>query len=127
MLGLTLFLFLGTAPLARADDPQSSRSVADGELTGLEAARRMDDASRSKTEHTVITMTLANTRGQRRVRSIEAWAREIRRDEEYRFGCVTILEYSGNGLWSLQEDLYNPQEAEAVMKRWAAAGGRFAG
>ena len=46
--------------------------------------------------------------------------------EVYRFGCVTILEYAGGGLWSLQEDLYNPQEAEALMKRWAAAGGRFA-
>jgi ketosteroid isomerase-like protein len=46
--------------------------------------------------------------------------------EVYRFGCVTILEYAGGGLWSLQEDLYNPQEAAQVMKRWAAAGGRFA-
>jgi hypothetical protein len=47
-------------------------------------------------------------------------------DEVYRFGCVTILEYAGNGLFSYQEDLYNPKEGEAVMKRWAAAGGRFA-
>jgi hypothetical protein len=47
-------------------------------------------------------------------------------DEVYRFGCVTILEYAGDGLFSYQEDLYNPQEAEAVMKRWLAAGGRFA-
>jgi hypothetical protein len=47
--------------------------------------------------------------------------------EVYRFGCVTILEYAGSGLWSLQEDLYNPKEAERVMKGWAAAGGRFAG
>ena len=47
-------------------------------------------------------------------------------DEVYRFGCVTILEYAGDGLFSLQEDLYNPREADEVMKRWAKAGGRFA-
>ena len=47
-------------------------------------------------------------------------------DEIYRFGCVTILEYAGDGLWSYQEDLYNPEEARGVMKRWIAAGGRFA-
>ncbi|MCI4427655.1 MAG: hypothetical protein JHC40_00660, partial [Burkholderiales bacterium] len=41
--------------------------------------------------------------------------------EEYRFGCATILEYAGAGLWSHQEDLYNPREAERVMKRWMAA------
>ena len=46
--------------------------------------------------------------------------------EEYRFGCATILEYAGAGLWSHQEDLYNPREAERVMKRWMAAGGKFA-
>jgi hypothetical protein len=46
------------------------------------------------------------------------------RGELYRFGCVTILEYAGDGLWSFQEDLYNPREAEELMKRWMAAGGR---
>jgi hypothetical protein len=46
--------------------------------------------------------------------------------EVHRFGCVTILDYAGDGLWSLQEDFYNPKEAEAVLKRWLAAGGRFA-
>jgi len=45
--------------------------------------------------------------------------------EEFRFGCVTILEYAGNGLWSYQEDLYNPNEAGDVMKRWIAAGGQL--
>ena len=44
-------------------------------------------------------------------------------DADYRFGCVTVLEYAGDGLWSFQEDLYNPREAEEVMKRWVAAGG----
>ncbi|MGH0030664.1 MAG: nuclear transport factor 2 family protein [Myxococcota bacterium] len=48
-------------------------------------------------------------------------------DADYRFGCVTVLEYAGDGLWSFQEDLYNPREAEAVMKRWLAAGGRLPG
>ena len=48
-------------------------------------------------------------------------------DAVYRFGCVTILEYAGEGLWSYQEDLYNPREAEGVMKAWVEAGGKFAG
>ena len=48
-------------------------------------------------------------------------------DEVYRFGCVTILEYAGDGLWSHQEDLYNPREAEQVLKRWLAAGGKLPG
>jgi ketosteroid isomerase-like protein len=45
---------------------------------------------------------------------------------DYRFGCVTILEYAGDGLWSYQEDLYNPREGEQVVKRWLAAGGKLA-
>lgn len=45
----------------------------------------------------------------------------------YRFGCVTILEYAGDGLWSRQEDIYNPREAQDVIRRWLAAGGRLAG
>ena len=47
-------------------------------------------------------------------------------DAVYRFGCVTILEYAGNGEFSRQEDLYNPREGEAVIKSWLAAGGEFA-
>ena len=47
--------------------------------------------------------------------------------EIYRFGCVTILDYAGNGLWSRQEDLYNPNEADEVVRRWLAAGGKLAG
>ena len=47
-------------------------------------------------------------------------------DADYRFGCVTILEYAGDGLFSYQEDLYNPSEAQAVMKRWLDAGGKVA-
>jgi len=46
--------------------------------------------------------------------------------EIYRFGCVTILEYAGDGLFSRQEDVYNPKEAAEVVERWQAAGGTFA-
>ena len=38
----------------------------------------------------------------------------------YRFGCVSVMEYAGDNLWSFQEDLYNPREAEQVLKRWIA-------
>jgi hypothetical protein len=47
-------------------------------------------------------------------------------DEVYRFGCVTILEYAGRGEFSRQEDIYNPQEGEAVFTRWLEAGGQLA-
>ena len=47
-------------------------------------------------------------------------------DAVYRFGCVTILRYAGAGLWSYQEDLYNPREAQRVMEAWIAAGGELA-
>lgn len=46
-------------------------------------------------------------------------------NEVYRFGCVTVLEYAGEGLWSRQEDLYNPNEADEVVKRWLSAGGQL--
>ena len=46
-------------------------------------------------------------------------------NDVYRFGCVTILEYAGNGLWAYQEDLYNPREGEEVVKRWLSAGGKL--
>ena len=47
-------------------------------------------------------------------------------DEVYRFSCVTILEYEGDGLFSYQEDLYNPREGQQVMKAWMEAGGKLA-
>lgn len=68
-----------------ADTTSPEAAATGGELTGLEAAKRMDDASRSDTEHTVMTMTLENSRGQKRVRTIEGWSREITRDQEHRF------------------------------------------
>jgi ketosteroid isomerase-like protein len=48
-------------------------------------------------------------------------------DAEYRFGCVTVLEYAGDGRFSRQEDVYNPNEGEAVVTRWLQAGGQLAG
>jgi len=47
--------------------------------------------------------------------------------EVYRFGCVSVMEYAGDNLWSFQEDLYNPREAEVVLKRWIADGGKLPG
>lgn len=48
-------------------------------------------------------------------------------DEEFRFGCVTILDYGGDGQWSYQEDIYNPRDGQRVFARWIAAGGRMPG
>ena len=47
-------------------------------------------------------------------------------DAEYRFGCITVLEYAGDGQFSRQEDVYNPTEGEAVVMRWLADGGQLA-
>jgi len=48
-------------------------------------------------------------------------------DEKYEFGCVTILDYAGNGEWSYQEDMYNPAQGQKVFKRWIEAGGKLPG
>ena len=48
-------------------------------------------------------------------------------DAVYRFGCVTILEYSGDGQFGRQEDIYNPNEATTVVQAWLAAGGTLPG
>ena len=42
---------------------------------------------------------------------------------EYKFAVATILEYAGGGLWSLEEDIYNEKEAEAVLARFVADAG----
>jgi ketosteroid isomerase-like protein len=39
---------------------------------------------------------------------------------EYKFAVATILEYAGNGQWSLEEDIYNEKETEAVLARFIA-------
>jgi hypothetical protein len=45
------------------------------------------------------------------------------RDGGYEFAGVTILEYAGDGRFSLQEDIYNMKECEQVMVAWFGAGG----
>lgn len=45
------------------------------------------------------------------------------REGGYEFAGVTILEYAGDGKFSLQEDIYNMKETETVMMAWFAAGG----
>lgn len=57
----------------------------EGETTGLELAKKADAARRAKSEHQVLTMTLENSSGQTRVRTIEGWEREMSEDEEQRF------------------------------------------
>ena len=42
---------------------------------------------------------------------------------EYSFNVHVILHYAGNGQWSYEEDVYNPQEAESVVSSWVKAGG----
>ena len=43
------------------------------------------------------------------------------------FPTWTRLVYAGNGLWSSEEDVYNPaRDAGRVLKEWRAAGGTFA-
>jgi len=39
---------------------------------------------------------------------------------EYKFAVATILEYAGNGQWSLEEDIYNEKETEQVLGRFIA-------
>lgn len=43
--------------------------------------------------------------------------------EDIRFGCVTILEYAGDGQFSYQEDVYNPADGVKAFGEWIAAGG----
>lgn len=44
-------------------------------------------------------------------------------DNDQAFDVFTILHYAGNGKWSYEEDVYNPREAEQVIRNWVAAGG----
>jgi hypothetical protein len=63
----------------------ATASFAEGEPTGLDIAKKADDARRAKSEHQIMTMTLENSRGQTRARTIEGWDREMTEDEEQRF------------------------------------------
>ena len=44
-------------------------------------------------------------------------------DAPYQFPTLVILHYAGAGKWSYEEDVYNPDEAPAVIEAWVAAGG----
>jgi predicted SnoaL-like aldol condensation-catalyzing enzyme len=44
-------------------------------------------------------------------------------DAYFGFDVNVILHYAGNGQWSYEEDVYNPAEAQAVIKAWLVAGG----
>ena len=44
-------------------------------------------------------------------------------DADYSFNVHVILHYAGNGQWSYEEAVYNPQEAESVVSSWVKAGG----
>lgn len=44
-------------------------------------------------------------------------------DTDFRFDVHVILHYAGDGLWSYEEDVYNPNEAQQVIGAWLAAGG----
>jgi hypothetical protein len=65
-----------------ADPTEAGGSAA---LTGLAVARRVDAARRASTDHTVMTMTLTDTRGATRVRTVEGWSREVSHGEDHRF------------------------------------------
>ena len=71
--------------LAEATETATESATAPAELTGLEIARRSDKVSRSQSEHQVLEMTLENSRGQTRERTIEGWSREVTDEEEHRF------------------------------------------
>ena len=43
------------------------------------------------------------------------------------FRTISYLKYAGNGLWSSEEDIYNPRrDAARVVGAWLAAGGELA-
>jgi hypothetical protein len=45
---------------------------------------------------------------------------------EFSFPCISRVVYAGDGLFSLQEDVYNPaRDATRVVEDWVAAGGRL--
>ncbi len=43
---------------------------------------------------------------------------------EYKFPNSTVIHYAGDGLWSYEEDYYNPADAVRVFTDWFKAGGR---
>ena len=45
--------------------------------------------------------------------------------EPFQFPSWSLIKYAGNGLWSYEEDMYNPAEAGEKIKEWLAAGGQM--
>jgi predicted SnoaL-like aldol condensation-catalyzing enzyme len=41
----------------------------------------------------------------------------------FAFSNATVIEYAGDGLWSFEEDYYNPANANQVVGEWLKAGG----
>jgi hypothetical protein len=87
---ILLAVALAATSNAAADETVASADVVNQELTGLDVAKLTDKARRAETEHQVMRMTLENSRGQQRVRTIEGWSREVDDEEEKRF--VRFLE-----------------------------------
>jgi hypothetical protein len=44
----------------------------------------------------------------------------------FQFPTWTKLDYAGGGLWSCEEDVYNPKRAADVIQAWIRGGGRLA-
>jgi len=44
----------------------------------------------------------------------------------FQFPTWTKLDYAGDGLWSCEEDVYNPKNAAEVIQAWIKAGGKIA-
>ncbi len=43
----------------------------------------------------------------------------------FQFPTWILIRYAGDGLWSYEEDNYNPKEAGDTIKAWLAAGGKL--
>ncbi|TFH24929.1 MAG: outer membrane lipoprotein-sorting protein [Myxococcales bacterium] len=75
-----------TMALMIAAVPQPEAAASEGDKpSGLEVAKDSDKAQRSDSEYNVMTMTLENSRGQQRIRTIEGYSHELSGDEEHRF------------------------------------------
>lgn len=81
----TALLAITALAIALPVAPASATDGAAEGLTGLEITRKNDRARRAKTEHQIMQMTLENSRGQQRIRTIEGWSREVSPEEEQRF------------------------------------------
>jgi hypothetical protein len=80
----SLFLLCATAATFLLP-PVAALAEGDAPADGLEIARRADKAATADTEHQTMTMTLENSRGQQRIRTIEGWSKTIDDDTEHRF------------------------------------------